>query len=48
MQAAEPDILEATVHARTMTPEEVEETVDYILNEVILLSIAIADFSFTF
>ena len=48
MQAVEPDLLEATAHARTMTPDEVEETVDHILNEVISLSITIADFSFTF
>ena len=48
MQAVESDLQEATAHARSMTPDEVEETINYILNEVISLSIAIADFSFTF
>ena len=48
MQAIESDLLEATAHARTMTPDEVEEGIDHIRNEVISLSIAIADFSFTF
>jgi len=47
MQAVRPDLLEATAHGRSMTPDEVEETIDYILNEVFSPSIAIADFSFT-
>lgn len=34
MQALGPDLLEATAHAKNMTPEEVEETIDYLLNEV--------------
>jgi len=34
MQALEPDLLEATAHAKNMTPEEIEETIDYLLNEV--------------
>ena len=34
MQALGPDILEATAHAKTMSPEEIEETIDYLLNEV--------------
>ena len=34
MQALGPDILEATAHAKTMTQEEIEETIDYLLNEV--------------
>ena len=48
MQVVEPDLLEATAHARTMTPDEVEEGIDHIRNEVTPLSIAIVDFSFTF
>ena len=48
MQVVEPDLLEATAHTRTMTPEEVEEGIDYIRNEVISLSITIDGFSFTF
>lgn len=35
MQALGPDLLEATAYAKTMSPEEVEETIDYLLNEVI-------------
>ena len=31
-----------------MTPDEVEEGIDYIRNEVISLSIAVVDFLFTF
>ena len=48
IQATEPDLQEATAHARSMTPDEVEETINYIINEVISLSITIADSSFTF
>jgi len=48
MQALGPDILEATAHARTMTPEEIEETIDYLLNEVLLPSVITADLLLTF
>ena len=34
MQALGQDLLEATAHAETMTPEEIEEMIDYLLNEV--------------
>ena len=34
IQVLGPDLLEATAHAKNMTPEEVEETIDYLLNEV--------------
>ena len=34
IQALGPDLLEATTHAKNMTPEEIEETIDYLLNEV--------------
>ena len=37
MQAVGSDLQEATAHARTMTPDEVEETINYILDEVISL-----------
>lgn len=40
MQALGPELLEATAHARTMSPEEVEETIDYLLNEVLSTSVA--------
>jgi hypothetical protein len=36
MQALGPDLLEAIAYTKNMTPEEVEETIDYLLNEVIL------------
>jgi len=45
MQDLGPDILEAIAHAETMTPEEIEETIDYILNEVLLLSVVIIGIS---
>ena len=48
MQAIGPDLLEATAHAKTMTPEETEETIDYLLNEVISSSAVVADFLFMF
>jgi len=35
MQALGPDLLEATAHANTMAPEEIEEIIDYLLNEVL-------------
>jgi len=47
MQALEPDLLEATAHAETMSPEEIEEMIDHILNEVLPPSVEIADFSLT-
>jgi len=47
MQALEPDLLEATAHAETMSPEEIEEMIDHILNEVLSPSVAIADFLLT-
>jgi len=34
IQALGPDLLEAAAHAKNMTPGEVEETIDYLLNEV--------------
>lgn len=43
MQALEPDVLEATDHAKTMSPEEVEEIIDYILNEVFSFSLVTVD-----
>jgi len=45
MQALGPDILEAIAYARTMTQEEIEETIDYLLNEVLLPLVAIVDLS---
>ena len=42
MQALGPDLLEAVAHAKTMTPEEIEETIDYILDEVFLPPVVIA------
>ena len=48
MQALGPDILEAAAHAKTMTPEEVEETIDYLLNEVISFPVVNSDFSLMF
>ena len=48
MQALGPDILEAAAHAKTMTQEEIEETIDYLLNEVLSPSAATADFLLTF
>ena len=35
MQALRPDLLEAIAHAKKMAPEEIEETIDYLLNEVL-------------
>ena len=35
MEAIGPDALEAAAHSKAMTPEETEETIDYILNEVL-------------
>ena len=48
MQAPGPDLLEATAHAKTMSPEEIEETIDYLLNEVLSTPVSIADSSLTF
>ena len=48
IQVLRPDLLEAAAHAKTMTPEEIEETIDYLLNEVLSRSVAIVDFSLTF
>lgn len=42
------DILEATTHAKAMTSEEIEETIDYILNEVFSSSVVAADCSLIF
>ena len=36
IQALGPDIIEATEHAKTMTPEEIEDVIDHILLEVCL------------
>lgn len=47
MQALGPDILEAVAYAQTMTPEEIEETIDHLLNEVLSSSVATAYFSLT-
>ena len=44
MEALGPDILEAIAYAQTMTPEEVEETIDYLLNEVLWPAVNTADF----
>jgi len=44
MQALGKDLLEATTHAETMTTEEVEEMIDYLLNEVLSSSVVTADF----
>jgi len=44
MQALGPDLLEATAHAKTMTPDEIEETIDYLLNEVLSPSAVTAGF----
>lgn len=38
IQALDPDIIEATEHAETMTPEEVEDIIDHILLEVRVVS----------
>lgn len=48
MQALGKDLLEAIAHAKTMTTEEVEEMIDYLLNEVFPSSVVTADFSLTF
>ena len=48
MQALGPDRLEAVAHARTMTPEEIEETIDYLLIEVASSPVVIVFFSLTF
>jgi len=48
MQVLGPDLLEATAHAKTMTPEEIEETIDYLLNEVLSSSVVVTHFPFTF
>jgi len=48
MQALGPDLLEAAAHAGTMTPEEIEETIDYLLNEVFSPSAAMAGFLFMY
>jgi len=48
MQALGPDLLEAAAHAKTMGPEEVEETIDYLLKEVYPPAAAIADPPLTF
>lgn len=37
MQALGPDLLEAIAYARAMTQEEIEETIDYLLDEVLRL-----------
>lgn len=47
MQALAPDILEAIAHVETMTPDEIEETIDYLLNEVFSSFVA-ASFSLMF
>ena len=41
MQVLGPDLLEAVAYAKTMTPEEIEETIDYLLNEVLSPRVAI-------
>jgi len=48
MQALGPDLLEAIAYARTMTQEEIEGTIDYLLSEVFSPLIASADFSLMF
>ena len=47
-QDLEPDILEDTEHIQTMTPEEIEETIDYIINEVLSSFVITTDFSLTY
>ena len=47
MQALGPDILEATAYAQTMSPDEIEEAIDYLLNEVFSSSLAIPGFTLT-
>jgi len=39
------DVLGVTTHAEMMTPEEIEEMIDYILNEVLLFSVVIVNYS---
>lgn len=48
MQALGQDLLEATTHARTMTPEEIEEMIDYLLDEVTPSTVVITGFLLTF
>ena len=48
MQALGPDLLEAIAHAKTMIPEEIEETIDYILSEVFSSPVATAEASLRF
>ena len=43
MEALGPDILEATAYAQKMTPEEIEETINYLLDEVLSSSAVTAD-----
>ena len=47
MQALGPDLIEAAAHAKMMTPEEIEETIDYILKEVLSSSAAITEVPLT-
>lgn len=48
VQALGPDLLEAIAYAKKMTPEEIEETIDYILNEVLSPLVAAVDLSLMF
>ena len=48
MQALGPDLLEAIAYVKKMTPEEIEETIDYILNEVLSPLVATLDLSLMF
>lgn len=48
IQALAPDVLEAAAHAKMMTSEEIEETIDYLLNEVLSSSTVVVDSSLIF
>lgn len=48
VQALEPDLLEAIAYTKKMAPEEIEETIDYILNEVLSPLVAAVDLSLMF
>jgi hypothetical protein len=45
MQALGPDLSEAISYAKTMGQEEIEETIDYLINEVLSPSVTIVSFS---
>jgi len=47
MEVLGPDILEAVAYAETMSPEEIEETIDYLLKEVLSPPVVTVEFLLT-